>query len=57
MHGKGFGWTILILGILFLLVDLGYWTFWGIEWWTALFIAWGIIALTSNCCTTHKKKK
>jgi hypothetical protein len=57
MHGKSFGWSLLILGILFLLVDLGYWTFWGIQWWTALFVVWGVISLTcKGYCNTPRKK-
>jgi len=57
MHGKGFGWTILIVGVLFLLADLGFWTFFGIQWWTALFIVWGIFSLTCKCCCGAPKKK
>jgi len=56
MHGKSFGWTFLIVGVLFLLADLGYWTFFGIQWWTALFIVWGIISLTCKDCKAPKKK-
>ena len=44
------GWIILILGILFLLADLGIWGFFGINWWTALLIVWGICALFSKGC-------
>ena len=36
------GWIFLILGVLFLLKDIGNWGFFGINWWTALFIVMGI---------------
>ena len=39
------GIVFVILGILFLLVDLGVWAFAGIQWWTVLFIVFGIHAL------------
>jgi hypothetical protein len=32
------GVGLLVLGVLFLLKDLGTWGFWGINWWTALLI-------------------
>jgi len=32
------GLMLLIVGVLFLLVDLGIWTFWGISWWTMVFL-------------------
>lgn len=44
------GATLLVLGILFLLQDLGFWDFWDISWWTALFIAMGIGSLGSANC-------
>ena len=44
------GWTVLILGILFLLQDLGRWSFWNIKWWTIMFIVTGISYVAmSNC--------
>jgi len=44
------GILFLIVGLLFLLVDLGVWTFYGIQWWTALFLIFGLGHLGhSNC--------
>ncbi|MFH1455864.1 MAG: hypothetical protein ABIF40_02855 [archaeon] len=59
MHGcKGhkwaFGLLILALGVLFLLVDLGIWTFWGINWWTAIFLLMGLTAVSHGCCKECK---
>ncbi|MBW3012595.1 hypothetical protein KY325_04015 [Candidatus Woesearchaeota archaeon] len=39
------GIIVLILGIIFLLVDLGKWDFWGIHWWTVAFILVGLAKL------------
>ena len=44
------GVSFLVLGIIFLLVDLGKWDFWGIQWFTALFIVMGIAHLGSSSC-------
>ncbi|MCK4669585.1 MAG: hypothetical protein KAT43_00155 [Nanoarchaeota archaeon] len=43
--GQLCGVILLIIGIIFLLVDLGKWNFWGIQWWTVLFLLWGIFTL------------
>ena len=54
------GWLLLIFGILFLLVDLGVWNFWGISWYTVLFVLAGIAMLAcKSCpeCQASKKKK
>jgi len=55
--------TFLVLGLLFLLVDLGIWDFWGIKAWTAFFILLGVIALGHGkcadcqaCCMPEVKK-
>jgi uncharacterized membrane protein len=47
---------LLILGALFLLVDLGVWTFWNIQWWTAIFILFGIGGLAKGSCKDCKKR-
>ena len=39
------GIVVLIIGIIFLLVDLGQWDFWGIKWWTVAFILLGLCKL------------
>ncbi|MBU1976244.1 MAG: hypothetical protein KKG59_07620 [Nanoarchaeota archaeon] len=47
---------LLIIGVLFLLVDLGVWNFWGIQWWTALFLFMGLGHLGHACCKDCKVK-
>ena len=54
---KLWGVIILILGILFLLVDVGTWDFWGISWWTALFVIMGLGHLCSSGCAACKKMR
>ena len=44
------GFAFLALGVLFLARDLTGWTFWNIQWWSALFIMWGIGSLASMNC-------
>ena len=44
------GATFLVLGLAFLLKDLGKWDFWGISWYTALFIVVGIGHLGASKC-------
>ena len=60
-HGCGafMGLLILLLGIVFLLVDLGVWTFWGIQWWSALFIivGFGLMCMMGSCCGKDCKPK
>ncbi|MFH1506179.1 MAG: DUF5668 domain-containing protein [archaeon] len=36
------GIIVLIIGILFLMQDMGTWNFWGLNWWTIVFIICGI---------------
>jgi len=56
------GWLFLIVGILFLLVDFGVWgfSFWGIQWWTALFVLLGLgcigYAKCPECQAMAKKR-
>jgi len=38
---KGCSLVALIVGVLFLLQDLGIWDFWGINWWTVGFLLVG----------------
>ena len=50
----------MVLGVVFLVVDLGYWDFWNIQWWTALFLLMGVVKLAhSNCpdCMAMAKGK
>lgn len=44
------GILFIVVGILFLLKDLGTWSFWNISWWTALFILVGVIWVASTTC-------
>ena len=39
---RNLGWLFLIIGILFLLTDLGITTFWTINWYTLLFLFIGL---------------
>lgn len=36
------GWLVLLVGVLFLLQDLGYWDLWGLHWWTVLTLLAGV---------------
>lgn len=55
------GLIFLVLGVLFLLVDLKYWDFWGVQWWTALFLWMGLVHVCktkcADCCDMPSKKK
>ena len=44
------GVSMLVLGVLFLLVDLKVWSFWGISWWSAVLILMGVGKLASKAC-------
>ena len=44
------GVLMLLAGLAFLLVDLGMWTFWNIQWWTVLFLLWGVGGIAMRCC-------
>lgn len=39
---KNLGWLFLVIGLLFLLTDLGITRFWTINWYTLLFIFIGL---------------
>jgi hypothetical protein len=40
-----FAWVTLIVGVLYLIADLG-WFNWGISWYTALFVLAGLYYVT-----------
>lgn len=40
----------LVLGLLFLARDLQLWTFFGLQWWTALFLLMGFVGLGASGC-------
>ena len=44
------GTIVLIVGILFLLRDFNVWGFWGVSWWSAAFVIFGIAKLCSRSC-------
>ncbi len=48
-HHKWFGWIFLIAGVLYLLSDLNWVTWWGLNWWTVAFILIGLSAFC-KCC-------
>jgi len=48
------GVVFLVLGILFLLQNLGVWNFWNIQWYTVLFLLFGLMHLGG--CPGCKKK-
>ncbi len=52
---------LLLLGAIFLSVDFGFWSFFGISWWTALFLVMGIVFLLKeqcdSCCDLRPKTK
>ena len=56
------GVLFAVLGLLFLLQDLGIWAFWNISWYSALFVVIGVAHLGSSTCAdcreirTGKKK-
>lgn len=44
------GTGLLVLGVIFLLTDLGVWSFWGIQWWSAVLIWFGIGGIGMSKC-------
>lgn len=44
------GVVVFVVGIIFLLADLGVWKFWGINWWSVAFLLFGIKMFTKGCC-------
>lgn len=47
-------WLFLVAGVLFLLVDLGFWTFWNIQWWTVVLILMGVCCMGKAKCKDCK---
>ena len=41
---------LLVLGLLFLAKDLGYWGFLGIQWYTVVFLLAGFAGLAASGC-------
>lgn len=41
---------VLLVGVAYLLVDLGMWNFWNVQWWTAVFLLAGVTCLAKSGC-------
>lgn len=41
---------MLLVGVGFLLVDLGVWDFWKVNWWTAVLLLFGLGGLGKSMC-------
>jgi len=41
-HSKELGWVLLVLGVLYLIRDLGGFSWWIVNWWTVLLIIAGL---------------
>jgi len=41
---------LLVFGVLFLVSDLTGWSFWGIQWWTVVFLLAGLGGLGKSGC-------
>ena len=52
---KMMGALLLVLGLGFLLVDLGQWTMWGVNWWTAAFLLMGLCKVAKTSCKDCQK--
>jgi len=54
-------WLVLLAGIGLLAVDLGYWDFYNISWYTLVFLILGVGKFATNSCSAcqveAKKKK
>lgn len=44
------GVLLLLVGLGFLLVDVGVWSFLGLSWWTVLFLVIGIVGIAKSQC-------
>jgi len=45
---------LLLAGLLFLLADIGVWSFWNLSWYTVLFIIVGITSIGMSSCKDCK---
>lgn len=54
------GVLLVVIGVLFLLQDVGIWNFWNLNWYTLAFLIGGLTfvgaASCDKCQATHKKK-
>ena len=44
------GLLLIIFGLAFLLVDFKVWNFWGISWYSVLFILLGVVSCAMSMC-------
>lgn len=44
------GWMLLVVGLLYLAEDLGWITWWNLNWWTVGFLILAAKMLTRECC-------
>lgn len=55
------GLILAALGVAFLLRDFGVWTFWNINWWSAVLLALGLgkfcASTCADCCSVSSKKR
>lgn len=57
-HSMGFfGIAMLVFGIAFLIADLTTWNFWGVQWWSVLFILFGLAHLMGGACKCNNEDK
>lgn len=45
------GFLLLVFGVLFVLQDLGVWSFWGLNWYSVAFLVGGLAMVGMSCCT------
>ena len=43
-----FNWLVLIVGVLYLLTDLGTIVWWNLSWYTVLFLLWGLAVVLGS---------
>ena len=57
--GKMTGIIFLLIGIAYLITDLGIggWNFWGIQWWTILFLLMGLGGIGCASCGECRKMR
>lgn len=44
------GGLFLVAGLLYVLTDIGVVSFWNINWWSSLFVVFGITQFASSTC-------
>ena len=51
---KMIGALFALVGVGFLLADLGVWRFWGLQWYTPVFLLGGLCVMCTGCCPDCK---